>query len=88
VTANGTGRITVQVRTIPADRLADFRVWSVLKYATGGAFYATWAAGAAEALVHHRPETISETRERLKPSARLDLSPGAGGLGATLTVTF
>jgi tetratricopeptide (TPR) repeat protein len=85
---DGTGRVTVTVRGIPTARHVEYEVWSVIKYATGGAFYGAWALGVVDAVLHHSPETITETQERLKPTAHLNLSPTSGGLSAGLTITF
>lgn len=83
---------TVTVRAIPAARRTEYQVWSALKYGTGGAFYALWAWGAADALWHHRAEVVTEARGPLPPApppgARLDLTPAPGGLGARLTLDF
>lgn len=87
LTADGTGKVTFEVRTIPQSRHADFKVWSILKYASGGAFYGAWAAGIIDAIINHTPQTVNETQDLLKPSVQLNLSPG-GGLGASLTWHF
>jgi hypothetical protein len=63
-----------------------------VKYATGIAFYAAWATGAVEALFHHQAQVVIETQEKAAPppapSARLDLYPTSGGLGAGFTLAF
>lgn len=85
---DGTGKVSIQVRRIPAARRVDFQVWSALKYATGGAFYGTWALGVTDALIRHKAETVTETQERLKPTASVGLAPTSGGLAASLTISF
>ncbi len=89
-TADKTGIYYVTGRRIPEARMGEYRVWTALKYGTGAAFYALWAAGAGEALWHHKGEVITETKqpilEPLKTSLELFLTPG--GLGAGLTVVF
>lgn len=81
---------TITVREIPADRYTERDVWTGLKFGTGAAFYALWAAGIAEALFHHEDETVTETRVPATPapSASLKIIPLPGGAGAGLTIRF
>ncbi len=85
------GVFTLRTREIPADRKAARDVWSGLKYGTGIAFYALWATGVGEALWHHEDQIVTEHKETLaptKPTARLNLYPMPGGLGANVTIAF
>lgn len=81
---------TATARRIPTGRMGEYRVWTAVKFGTGISFYAVWALGAGEALWHHRPEVVTETKERLvQPTgARIHLFPTRGGLGAGVTVGF
>lgn len=94
VTEDGTGVYVEVLRRVPASRRTERDVWTGLKYGTGIAFYALWAAGIAEALVHHQEETVTERKVPIAPaapkgpSARLRLFPTSGGLGAGVSITF
>jgi hypothetical protein len=75
---------------IPQDRMAEASGWTTLKFASGITFYALWVLGAGDALLYHRPDVATETKEPIQvaPGARLELSPLPGGLGAGFTVAF
>ena len=75
---------------IPPVLMERYQIWTVLKYSTGIAFYALWAVGAGDALWHHTPEVVTETRKRLAepPKTSLQLFPLPGGLGAGFTLVF
>jgi hypothetical protein len=94
LTGDGTDVYSQDVRMIPPSRRTERDVWTGLKYGTGIAFYALWALGSAEAIWHHQDEVVTERQVPIAPApprgptARLQLYPTNGGLGAGVTVTF
>lgn len=92
LTADGRPFI-INVRKIPAARHTERDVWTGLKYGTGIAFYALWAIGAGDAIWHHQEDVVTEKKEPISPapkppSARLNIYPTPGGLGAGVTIAF
>ncbi len=66
----------ITVRQIPNARRTERDVWNGLKFSTGIAFYALWAAGVGEAIWNHQSESVTEQQvplKELKPTARLRL---------------
>jgi hypothetical protein len=90
LTPDGSGRFSVDIRTIPAARRGEFETWSVIKYASGAAFYAACLAGIGDALWHHQAETVVAPRSESKtgPALNVGLTPLPGGLGAGMNVRF
>jgi hypothetical protein len=95
LTADGSGVFEVTVHRIPPGRRTEAEVWRALKLSTGIGFYVLWALGIVDALFHHQPTTVTETKEPAPspaPSAptgvRLRLFPTAQGLGAGLLFAF
>lgn len=92
LTADGTGKFSVTVNRIPATREGEAAVWRTLKVATGVGFYASWALGVGEALLHHQGEVVTETQKTAPPPppepVKLNLMLSPGGLGAGLTLQF
>jgi hypothetical protein len=83
----------VPVRYIPTDRAPQARTWQRIKWGAAAGFYATYAAGVVDALVHHQDEVVDTHVETLpapppEPKARLHVTPTPGGLGAGLTLAF
>jgi len=75
---------------IPASRQEEANVWRALKIGAGLGFYGVWAAGVADAIIHHQ-DTVVTTRVESPPppspqGARI--GPGPGTVGASLTVPF
>ncbi len=89
---DGSLTFTVNVRRIPADRQNEYRVWSGIKFGTGIAFYVAYLLGVGDAIWHHQPEVVTETRQPVStpppPQVRLNLFPTTGGFGAGLTIGF
>lgn len=92
------GNFTATVRRIPPERRNEANVWRYVKLSTGIGFYAVWAAGIIDAILHHQDEVVTEESKRIdevlqkpaapKPGVSLNLFPTTGGLGAGLTVRF
>ena len=83
----------ITVRQIPSSRHTERDVWTGLKYGTGIAFYALWAIGSGDAIWRHQEESVTEKKEPLSPApkaptARLNIYPTPGGLGAGVTIAF
>ncbi len=94
LTSDGTGSYQVKFRHIPTSAAAQASVWRTLKVSTGIAFYALWAGGVVDALVHHRAEVTTEHQETISPAPaatpgpKLNIFPTPGGMGAGFTVSF
>lgn len=95
------GKVTITVRRIPEARRTERDVWTAVKYASGGAFYALWGVGIVDAVVHHQAQVVTEQPIVLPPpaaepgakgapSAQLTpfLFPTQGGLGGGFTLNF
>ena len=88
------GTSTVVETGIPANREDEAKVWRALKIGAGLGFYGVYAAGVADAIIHHqdavvttRVESPSDRRPRpARASARI--GPGPGTVGASVTVRF
>lgn len=92
LTADG-NPFVINVRQIPSNRHTERDVWTGIKYGTGIAFYALWAIGAGDAIWHHQEDVVTEKKEPISPApkaptARLNLYPTPGGLGAGVTIRF
>jgi len=72
-------RYTLTERGIPADRAAEADAWRWLQLGAGAAFYAAWAAGAVDAVLHHG---------EAPPPVSVHLLPLSGGAAAGLTARF
>jgi hypothetical protein len=76
----------VKVRRIPKTRQDEARVWDVVKWTTGIAFYVVWAAGIIDALVHHNAEVITVTHEKPGgPSSRRETDVANPGVALSRT---
>ena len=86
----------VPVRYIPTERSKEARAWQWLKWGSAAGFYGMYAAGVADALLHHQDQVVETHIETLPaapplpapPRAELHLFPTAGGAGAGFTLTF
>jgi hypothetical protein len=90
---NGPRDITVSY--IPTHRKPQALVWTGLKYGAAGGFYAVYAAGVLDALLHHQDQVIHTHLETLPseprpppPAANLHLYPTSGGAGVGFTLAF
>ena len=76
---------------IPANRADEAKVWRALKIGAGLGFYGVWAAGVADALIHHQ-DTVVTTRVEAPPAPSpppgARIGPGPGTVGASVTVRF
>ena len=76
---------------IPANREEEAKVWRALKIGAGLGFYGVWAAGVADAIIHHQ-DTVVTTRVESPPPPppppRARIGPGPGTVGAAITVNF
>jgi len=75
---------------IPASRQEEANVWRALKIGAGLGFYGVWAAGVADAIIHHQDSVVT-TRVESPPSSPPQgarIGPGPGTVGASLTVPF
>jgi TM2 domain-containing membrane protein YozV len=83
---NQTGRT---IRGIPQSAEGQRDAWRIVKFSTGGAFYAAWIAGIVDAILHHPGDKRTETKDAEPPPPRLNLTPmPGGGLYAGMTVFF
>src|SRR5262249_20787745 len=64
-----TGTYDVTLRGILPERQHEANVWRAVKYASGGAFWVTYAAGVVDALIHHKPEIVLPAASGPGPSA-------------------
>lgn len=62
------GSRDVPVRYIPTDSLGQAQAWTKLKWGSAAGFYAVYAAGVIDALVHHQDQVV-ETHIETLPSA-------------------
>ncbi|MBM4381355.1 MAG: hypothetical protein FJ086_18955 [Deltaproteobacteria bacterium] len=72
-------RFTVTERGIPVDRASEADTWRWLQLGAGAAFYAAWAAGTVDAVLHHG---------EAPPPVSVHLLPLSGGAAAGLTARF
>jgi hypothetical protein len=81
---------------IPANREDEAKVWRALKIGAGLGFYGVWAAGVADAIIHHQ-DTVVTTRVETpaappppqpSPPQGARIGPGPGTVGASVTVRF
>ncbi len=76
---------------IPANREDEAKVWRALKIGAGLGFYGVWAAGVADALIHHQ-DTVVTTRVEAPPTPSppqgARIGPGPGTVGASVTIRF
>jgi len=89
------GPLDVTVSYIPTARKREAEVWTGLKWGSAAGFYAVYAAGVLDALLHHqeqvvhtRIETLPSTPDPATPRASLHLYPTSGGAGAGFTLAF
>ena len=93
LTADGKGNFSFTVRVFDPERKTERDVWTGIKYGTGIAFYALWAIGTGDAIWRHQDEVVTETKVPVTPatkvpSARFNIYPTPGGLGAGVTIGF
>ncbi|MET0403666.1 MAG: hypothetical protein ABW123_14740 [Cystobacter sp.] len=83
---------TVEVRYIPTSSRDQAEMLTRVKWVSASGFYAMYALGVLDALLHHQDEvvrTYTETvEEPAPPRARLHLVPLSGGASAGLTLSF
>ena len=78
---------------IPANREDEAKVWRALKIGAGLGFYGVWAAGVADAIIHHQ-DTVVTTRVEKPPPPQPSppqgarIGPGPGTVGASVTIRF
>ncbi len=78
---------------IPANREDEAKVWRALKIGAGLGFYGVWAAGVADAIIHHQ-DTVVTTRVETppppppSPPPGAHIGPGPGTVGASVTIRF
>lgn len=85
------GPTTITETGIPANRTEEANVWRTLKIGAGLGFYGVWAAGVADAIIHHQDPVVTtrvETPPPPPPPPQARIGPGPGMLGASLTVRF
>jgi len=76
---------------IPANREEEAKVWRALKIGAGLGFYGVWAAGVADAIIHHQDTVVTtriESPPPPPPPPRARIGPGPGTVGAAVTVVF
>jgi len=95
---------TFTLRGIRPENQHEATVWQNVKYASGGAFWVTYAVGVIDALIHHKPEIVvpqessrSGPRQTLGLTAtspppdvqpRITVEPLVGGVGARVGISF
>jgi hypothetical protein len=77
----------LSLRRIPESKKTEVAVWRALKYGAGGGFFAVWAFGVVDALLHHVPESVVETKQAA-PRASLRFGAPSSQMGATLRFDF
>lgn len=97
------GPIKVSVRFIPTARRREADAWTGLKWGSAGGFYAVYAVGVLDAILHHQDQVVRTSIETLPstpapteptpaapaaPRASLHLSPTSGGAMAGFTLIF
>lgn len=73
---------------IPANREDEAKVWRALKVGAGLGFYGVWAAGVADAIIHHQDTVVTTRVEAPPPPQGAHIGPGPGTVGASVTVNF
>ncbi|HTS83355.1 MAG TPA: hypothetical protein VMH40_22350 [Myxococcaceae bacterium] len=76
---------------IPANRQEEANVWRALKIGAGLGFYGVWAAGVADAIIHHQDQVVTtrvESPPPPPPPPSAQIGPGPGTVGASVTVRF
>jgi tetratricopeptide (TPR) repeat protein len=88
------GTSTVVETGIPANREDEAKVWRALKIGAGLGFYGVYAAGVADAIIHHQ-DVVVTTRVETPPNPpspppgpSAHIGPGPGTVGASVTVRF
>ncbi|MGZ6071052.1 MAG: hypothetical protein ACXWK8_07525 [Myxococcaceae bacterium] len=85
------GPTTITETGIPANRTEEANVWRTLKIGAGLGFYGVWAAGVADAIIHHQDPVVTtriETPPPPPPPPQARIGPGPGMLGASVTIRF
>ncbi|MCU0700234.1 MAG: hypothetical protein MUC96_27315 [Myxococcaceae bacterium] len=82
-------QVTRTIRGIPQLAKGQRDAWTLVKFSTGGAFYAAWIAGIVDAIVHHTGDKQTESRDAPAPPPRLSVTllPG-GGVFAGVNLSF
>lgn len=93
LSGNPTNTFTAQVYGIPAGSQRAYTVWTVVKYAAGGAFYASWGASVAEAMLRDQPRGDTPSNALAPEEHRVGIPvvsvlPLPGGVGAAVTLRF
>jgi tetratricopeptide (TPR) repeat protein len=77
---------------IPANREDEAKVWRALKIGAGLGFYGVWAAGVADAIIHHQDTVVTTRVEKPPPQPSppqgARIGPGPGTVGASVTIRF
>ncbi|MFZ5471765.1 MAG: hypothetical protein ACOZIN_20240 [Myxococcota bacterium] len=88
------GNIAIRVCRTPQNRLGEKTTWSLVKYASGAAFYTVYAYGVVDSIYHHQDEVVTEHFVPLAApvsapnGAQPFLFPTPGGLGAGFRLNF
>ncbi|AEI67530.1 hypothetical protein [Corallococcus macrosporus] len=70
------GRASVTVRYIPTNRARQRDTWQLMKLSSAAGFYAIYAAGVVDALLHHEDQVVRSTVEpRAEPPADAPARP-------------
>lgn len=75
---------------LPSARRAEDELWAVVQFTSGIAFFAVWAIGVVDALLHHRDveSIMAPDAASPAPGASLHVTPLEGGGAAGLTLRF
>lgn len=76
-TAGQTDPLTITLWRVPAAFREAANVWQVVKYASGGAFYLSWALGVLDAFLHHEGSVTTTRRAKLEELEPAKPAPGA-----------
>jgi len=89
------GPTRVSVRYIPTERVAQAETLQLLKWGSAIGFYAVYALGVTDSLLHHQDQVVQTSTETLAPASstppprvQLHLSPTSGGAYAGFTLPF
>jgi tetratricopeptide (TPR) repeat protein len=83
------GPTRVSVRYVPTERKAQAETLQLFKWGSAIGFYAVYALGVTDSLLHHQDQVVQTSASSTPPPrVQLHLSPTSGGASAGLTLPF